>query len=106
MKTARIEEMVKGLSVVNFTPMLYQTGAVEVAVKTCHAGEMELAHCHKIETELTVIAQGEVEIIGRRYCCGEIIVMEPVEVTDFRAVTNAIKTIVKIPGAKGEKHPA
>ncbi len=103
MKTARLEDMVKGWFVGNFSPTLHRTGEVEVAVKRYQAGESEAAHYHKIATEFTVITQGEVEMNGKRYASGDIIVIEPGDVTDFRAVTDATTTVVKIPGATQDK---
>lgn len=106
MKTARLADMVKGWFVGDFSPTLHRTSAVEVAVKNYRAGDTEASHFHKIATEFTVITQGEVEMNGRRYAAGDIIVLEPGDVTDFRALTDAVTTVVKIPGARDDKFPA
>jgi len=104
MKVSRLDEMTRGWFVGDFTPSLLKTRDVEVAVMRYKAGDAEKKHFHKIATELTVITQGEVEMNGRRYVTGDIIVMEPGEVTDFKAVTDAITTVVKIPGAVNDKY--
>lgn len=104
MKTARLADMTKGWFVGDFSPTLHRTRDVEVAVKTYRAGEAEAAHYHKVATEFTVITQGEVEMNGRRYTAGDIIVIEPGDITDFRAVTDATTTVVKIPGATNDKY--
>lgn len=104
MKTSTLEKMIKGWFVGNFVPTLYQTNNVEVAVKTYKAGEYEAAHYHKIATEITVIAVGEVKMNGVTFRAGDIIVMEPNESTDFVAVTDAMTTVVKIPGANNDKY--
>lgn len=104
MKVCRLEDMTRGWFVGDFTPTLFQTRAVEVAVMRYQAGDTEPKHFHKIATELTVITQGEVEMNGRRYVAGDIIVMEPGEATDFRALTAAMTTVVKIPGAVNDKY--
>jgi quercetin dioxygenase-like cupin family protein len=104
MKVSRLEEMTRGWFVGDFTPSLLKTRDVEVAVMHYKAGEAEEKHFHKIATELTVITQGVVEMNGRRYTAGDIIVMEPGEATDFRAVTDAVTTVVKIPGAVNDKY--
>lgn len=104
MKRARIEDMIKGWFVGDFDPTLYRTRDVEVAVKSYRAGDRESSHYHKIATELTVITSGEVEMNGVRYGAGDIVVIEPGDATDFRAVTDAMTTVVKVPGAVGDKY--
>ncbi|MCI8649338.1 MAG: hypothetical protein HFG20_04395 [Anaerotruncus sp.] len=104
MYTARLDELVKGWFVGNFAPTLYCTDAVEVAVKRYTAGEYEPAHFHKIATELTVIVSGRVRMNGVAYQEGDIVVMEPGDVTDFEALTDAVNTVVKLPGAAKDKY--
>ena len=104
MKVARLEEMVKGWFVGNFTPSLYKTNDVEVAVKEYKIDDAEEAHFHKIATELTAIISGEVLMNGKRYRAGDIITVEPYESTDFRALTDAVTVVVKIPGANDDKY--
>lgn len=104
MRTARIDEMIKGWFVGNFEPTLYRTEDVEVAVKKYRAGDAEGTHYHKIATELTVIVSGSVCMNGTTYQEGDIIIMEPGDVTDFRALTDAVNVVVKIPGAKNDKY--
>ncbi len=104
MKTARLEEMVKGWFVGNFEPTLYRTNDVEVALKSYKAGDREDAHYHKIATEITVIVSGRVRMNGVVYGAGDIIVMEPGDVTDFKALTDAVNAVVKLPGANNDKY--
>jgi hypothetical protein len=104
MRSDKLENMVKGWFVGNFTPTLYQTNDVEVAVKSYLAGAKEEWHYHKIATELTVIISGEVEMCDRRFGAGEIIVMEPGEGTSFAAITDVTTVVVKVPGANNDKY--
>ena len=104
MKTARLEDMVKGWFIGNFEPTLYRTNDVEVAVKRYRAGDSEGAHYHKIATEFTAIISGAVRMNGVRYTEGDIVVMEPGDVTDFEALTDAVNVVVKIPGANNDKY--
>ena len=106
MKTARLDDMVKGWFVGNFEPTLYRTNDVEVAVRHYKAGDNESAHYHKIATELTVIVYGRVRMNGVEYGPGDIIVMEPGDVTDFEALTDAVNVVVKLPGANNDKYMA
>ena len=104
MKTAKLADMIKGWFVGDFVPTIYKTNDVEVAVKTYKAGDYEQRHYHKIATEITVIVSGIVEMNGNRYGEGDIIVTEPGESTDFLAVTDAVNTVVKIPGETNDKY--
>ena len=104
MKTARLDEMTKGWFVGNFSPTLYRTNDVEVAVKRYEAGAHEENHYHKLATEITVVTKGTVRMNGVEYTEGDIIVMEPNEATDFHAVTDAENVVVKIPGANNDKY--
>jgi hypothetical protein len=104
MKTAAINEMVKGWFVGNFEPTLYKTNDVEVAVKYYKAGDYEDEHYHKVATEITVIADGQVEMFGKKFDKGNIVVVEPNDVTAFRAITDTITMVVKIPGANNDKY--
>ena len=78
--------------------------ACEVAVKHYAAGDREDVHHHRIATEITLIVSGEVEMMGRRWGAGDIVVVEPGEATDFVAHTDAVNVVVKLPSAAGDKY--
>ena len=103
MKVANLHDMVKGWFVGNFEPSLYQTNGVEVAVKHYRSGDKEEKHYHKVATEITVITSGEVMMNGATYKEGDIVILEPFDASDFLAVTDAVTTVVKIPGANNDK---
>jgi quercetin dioxygenase-like cupin family protein len=96
--------MVKGWFVGNFEPSLLKTNDVEVAVKHYQMGDYEEWHYHKIATEITVIIDGEVKMNGSVYKKGDIVVIDPMEGTDFLAVTDAVNVVVKFPGANNDKY--
>jgi quercetin dioxygenase-like cupin family protein len=104
MKTARLENMVKGWFVGNFDPTLIRTNDVEVAVKEYRKGDHEDRHYHKISTEITVISSGRVRMNGSEYVKGDIIVIEPNQSTDFEVLEDTITTVVKFPGANNDKY--
>lgn len=104
MKTARIDDMVKGWFVGNFESTIIKTSDVEVAVKEYKKGDYEEAHYHKIAAELTVVVYGKVRMGKGVYGKGEIIIMEPGDVTDFEALEDTICTVVKYPGASNDKY--
>jgi quercetin dioxygenase-like cupin family protein len=83
---------------------VYQTNDVEVAIQRYSADTYEKWHYHKIATEITVIVVGEAEMAGHRLTAGDIIIIEPGEESDFRAITDVITAVVKIPGANNDKY--
>lgn len=106
MHAARLEDMTKGWFVGNFMPSLCVTNAVEVAVKHYQKGDMENAHYHKIATEITVVINGRVRMFDQVFTEGDIIVAEPMDVTKFEALEDAVNVVVKIPGANDDKYMA
>lgn len=106
MRVASLDDMVGGWFVGDFEPSALRSAQAEVAVKRFSAGDFEPAHFHKVATELTVIVSGEAELAGRRLVTGDIVVLEPGEVADFRAVTDVVLVAVKLPAARDDKYEA
>ncbi len=104
MKKARLEDMVKGWFVGNFSPTLIATNAVEVAVKEYSKGAYEALHHHKMATEITVISSGRVRMNGQEFSKGDIIMIEANEATDFEVLEDTVTTVVKFPGASNDKY--
>lgn len=105
MKTAKISDMVKGWFIGNFEPTLHKTNDCEVAVKYYKKGDKESAHYHKIATEFTCIISGKVKMNGVEYKAGDIVIMEPGDITDFECLEdNTSNVVVKIPGASNDKY--
>ena len=105
MKTAKLEDMVKGWFVGTFEPSLLKTNDLEVAVKSYKKGDYEEKHYHKIATEITVIINGRVKMNGIEYKAGDIVVMEPMESTDFECLEDGTQNVVvKWPGANNDKY--
>lgn len=104
MRIFKAKDMINGWFIGDFIPTAYKTDACEVAVKEYGVGETEAKHLHKIATEVTFIVKGKVEMNGIEYCDGDIIVMEPGEATDFKALAETINVVVKIPSIKGDKY--
>lgn len=104
MKILKEKDMVKGWFVGFFLPTAYNTKECEVALKRYKEGDYESFHHHKIATELTLIVEGQVEMSGRIYDKGDIVIIDPGEETDFRALTDVINVVVKIPSVKNDKY--
>ena len=105
MQVSRLEAMTKGWFVGDFTPVVHRTSAAEVAVKRYLRGDREERHVHRIAHEITVVIEGEVEMNGRRFVAGDIIVLAPNESTDFQALTDATNVVVKLPSIANDKYP-
>lgn len=104
MKVENLNDMVKGWFVGNFEPSIYKTNTCEVGVKSYIKGDYEKKHFHKIAKEITVIVKGKVRMFNREFCEGDIIVIEPGEVTDFEAIEDTVNVVVKLPGANNDKY--
>lgn len=96
--------MVKGWFVGNFTPTAFNTDACEVAIKYYKAGESEVMHYHKIATEVTAVISGKILMVEREWSAGEVIVLNPGECTEFKALIDSITVVVKVPGALNDKY--
>ena len=99
-----LNEMVGGWLVGDFEPTCLKTSACEVACKQYAAGASEAAHVHRIATEVTLVASGRVIMNGRTFAAGDIIVLEPGEPTDFRALEDSMTVVVKMPSVMGDKY--
>jgi hypothetical protein len=104
MKIFKLKDMHSGWFIGNFQPSVFKTNDIEVAIKKYKEGDYENAHYHKLATEYTVIVSGTVKMNNKIYSEGDVIVIEPYESTDFRAITDVITTVVKIPGANNDKY--
>lgn len=99
-----LEEMFKGWFIGNFEPSLFKTNDVEVGVKKYKRDEFENSHFHKIATEFTVVISGIVEMNGVQYGENDIIKILPGVSTNFKAITDVVTVVVKLPGANNDKY--
>ena len=99
----KIKDFTKVWIIGNFSPTLLNTDDMEIAVKYYKAGDHDCSHTHRIATEYTIIVDGEVSMNNIKYNKGDIITIHPKEYTDFFATTDAITTVIKIPGAQNDK---
>lgn len=104
MKVAKLDDMVRGWFVGDFSPTTFATQDVEVGVKRYTAGESEARHYHKVATEITLILSGRVRMNGVEYRTGDIITIAPNESTDFEVMEDAVTVVVKLPGALNDKY--
>jgi hypothetical protein len=103
MRRHKLQEMVKGWFVGEFKPSVFSTNACEVAVKKYKRGDVEAAHFHLVATEITVVITGKICMAGIELADGDIVVLEPGEVSSFEAISDAVSVVVKLPGALNDK---
>ena len=106
MKKAQLDDMFKGWFVGDFNPTAFSTDQCEVAVKTYKEGDSDAAHYHKLAYEITLVLNGTVSMLDQTWQSGDIVVIEPGEVSSFTALTDATLVVVKVPGAKDDKYLA
>ena len=106
MKKAQLDDMFKGWFVGDFNPTAFSTDQCEVAVKTYKEGDSDAAHYHKLAHEITLVLNGTVSMLDQTWQSGDIVVIEPGEVSSFTALTDATLVVVKVPGAKDDKYHA
>ena len=104
MERYKLDDMVRGWFVGDFTPTALTTRAAEVGIKHYRAGDREARHYHKIAQEITVIQSGRVQMNGVEYASGDIVVINPMESTDFVVLEDTVTVVVKVPGAVDDKY--
>ena len=104
MKEYKLNDMTKGWFIGNFEPSLYKTNDCEIAVKQYKKGDSEQKHYHKIAKEFTVIVKGRVRMFDKEYSEGDIVLVEPEDITGFEALEDSVNVVVKIPGANDDKY--
>ena len=104
MDAYRLEDFTKGWFVGDFKPAIIETEGVEVGIKHYAAGDHEASHHHRVAKELTAVVSGRVEMFGQEFSDGDIIEVHPGESTGFKALTDAVTVIVKLPSVRGDKY--
>ena len=88
----------------NFLPRRWRLKPQRLESNLYVAGEKEDRHYHKVATEVTLILSGRVRMNGTEHGSGEIVVIEPMESTDFEALEDTTTVMVKVPGALNDKY--
>lgn len=102
-KTHQLKDFIGGWLVGHFTPTLVTNHDVEVAVKLYQAGDHEQCHHHRVATEYTVIASGRVRMNQQEYSAGQIIQIDPGQLTDFEAIEATTTVVIKTPSVPDDK---
>jgi quercetin dioxygenase-like cupin family protein len=104
MQSDRLDQMVRGWFVGDFSPAVARSTGCEVAIQRYAAGDREPLHHHKVATEITVVLSGQARMFDRVWSDGDIITIAPGEATAFEALTDVTTVVVKLPSVAGDKY--
>ena len=103
MKVYKIQDFKKGWVIGNFEPSVFKHASFEAGMKFFKEGETEGNHYQNIATEVTFVAEGIIEINGVMFSIGDVIVINPNEVSDFKSVTSSKLFCIKFPSIPSDK---
>ena len=103
MNLYRLEEMIGGWFVGNFSPTAFTTENVEVSYKKHPKGEIWDLHYHEHVTEVNLLVRGEMILQGKKLVSGDIFILAPYEIADPEFLENCEIVCVKLPGITNDK---
>jgi len=103
MKIFKLEDMIGGWFVGNFSPTAFKTHNAEVSYKIHPKGEVWDKHYHEHLTEINLLIEGEMIIKNTKVRQGEIFILEPKEIADPVFLEECKIICVKIPNITGDK---
>lgn len=103
MITYRLDDMVGGWFVGNFSPTAFATEDVEVSYKKHPKGEIWDLHYHEKVTEINLLVRGEMTIQGKQLVAGDIFILHPFEIADPYFLEDCEIVCVKHPGIVNDK---
>lgn len=104
MKTAKINDMVRGWFIGDFEPSILRTKDFEVGILSHKKDEVWPEHYHKIATEINFLISGKMLIRDTIIEPGTIFVLEPNEVADPKFLEDCTVVTVKTPSVMGDKY--
>ena len=105
MKQFRLSESGdRGWFIGQFDRAVFKTNACEVAYQYNYTGERSFAHTHRIATEINLITHGSVNISGKVFNTGDIVIMEPGDVCECTYLEDTYTVVVKVPGVLDDKY--
>ena len=103
MNLHRLEDMIGGWFVGNFSPTAYTTNDVEVSYKQHPKGEVWHTHYHEKVTEVNLLVRGEMILQGKKLIAGDIFTLNPYEIADPEFLEDCEIVCVKLPGITNDK---
>ena len=99
-----LEDMKKGWFIGDFDVSVFRTKGFEVAIKRYKKGDGEPLHWHEKACEFTVVISGLVSFNGNIFKENAIVIVEPNERVEFKALEESVTCCVKIPSVIGDKY--
>lgn len=100
---AELSDFPGGWIIGNFAPSLIRSGDFEVAIKNFSPGDYEPRHYQETAVEITVVVSGSCRFAGQTLSAGQIILLNPGEISDFLALTDCTVVCVKSPSIPDDK---
>ena len=104
MKVLSLKNMKAGWFIGNFKPAALESKEFEVACKYYNKGYKARPHIHKVASEITLVVYGRVKMCGQEMQEGELVLLEPGEVSDFEALEDSATVVVKTPSIPHDKY--
>jgi len=104
-KSEKLGKFSAGWFVGDFEKAIYRTKNTDVAVKYDAAGTRTTAHVHRVSAEVTVVVKGRIQINGREFGKGDVILVSPGEAAEYVSLEDSITVIIKVPSLPHDKYP-
>lgn len=103
MQITQLDKFTGGWFIGDFIPSIIRSKDFEVGIKTYCQGDSEPTHYHKFIHEITIVVRGKVRMCGQVLSEGDIILIEPYEPSEFKALEDCTLCVVKLPSIPSDK---
>jgi quercetin dioxygenase-like cupin family protein len=103
MLRSKIENYTNGWFIGDFDPAVFRSRDFEVCIKTFKKGDVEEAHFQKSAIEITLVVSGYCRMGTNMLATGDILLLEPGEISDFEALEDSVVLGVKAPSLPKDK---
>ena len=103
MKKYNLNEFTRGWFVGDFHPSIFRTNQIEVGFKNYQKGENEPNSMHKETWEITLVVSGIIKMYNQILTKGNIILLEPGDISEFECIEECSLVIVKYPSNPSDK---
>lgn len=103
MRQSRISEFNNGWFVGSFNPAILESSHFEACLKRFNKGEVEVSHFQKTAIEVTLVISGSCRMGDVYLNEGDILLLEPGEVSDFEALEDSVILGLKTPSNPNDK---
>lgn len=99
-----LQNFTKGWLVGDFTPSIFQTKDIEIAIKKYKSGDKEKTHYHKIATEYTIVLSGKIKMIDQIFKTDDIVLVNKNVKNEFECLEDCILLVIKTPSVPNDKY--